>query len=132
MKKNSENKTFSELEGLVMEVVWAANPCSAEQVRELLSKKKVLKDSTVRTILRRLEEKGYLQHQVEGRTYLYKPTMSPYKAAARALQKIVNRFCGGSFENLLVGMVKDEMLSPEELKEMAQKIVDSAESDKAG
>lgn len=128
MKKKSEEKTFSELEGAVMEVVWSNSPCSAEQVREILGEKKVLKDSTIRTILRRLEEKGYVQHWIEGRTYLYKPSISPYKAAARALQKIVDRFCGGSIENLMVGMVKDEMLSAEELEQMARKIAEREKS----
>lgn len=125
MKKKTEHKLFSELEGAVMEVVWANNPCSAEQVREALSEKKALKDSTVRTILRRLEEKGYLRHQTEGRTYLYQPIVSPHKAAVRALQRIVNRFCGGSVENLLVGMVNDDMLTSRELEELARKIAES-------
>src|ERR1700754_4647664 len=130
MKKNPENKIFSELESAVMEIVWANKTCTAEQVREALSETKILKDSTVRTILRRLEEKGYIKHQTEGRTYLYKPTISPHKAAARALQKIINRFCGGSIENLLVGMVKNEMLSTDELEEMAKKISESEKSSK--
>lgn len=124
----SENKIFSGLESAIMDIVWSNNPCSAEQVREKLSENKVLKDSTVRTILRRLEEKGYLKHYTEGRTYYYKPTVSQHRAAVRALKNIINRFCGGSVENLLVGMVNDEMLLPEELEEMAQKIAESAKS----
>jgi len=67
--------------------------------------------------------------EIEGRTYVYKPIISSHKAAALAMQKIINRFCGGSFENLLVGMVKDEVLSSEELAQMALKIADSAKSD---
>lgn len=126
----SETKTFSQLESEIMEIVWSNNPCNAEQIREKLAENKVLKDSTVRTILRRLEEKGYLKHHIEGRTYFYKPALSQHRAAVRALKNIINRFCGGSVENLLVGMVNDEMLLPEELEEMAKKIAGSAKSHK--
>jgi predicted transcriptional regulator len=81
-----------------------------------------MKDSTIRTLLRRLEAKGYLRHEVDGRTYLYRPVERQQTVAARAVQQIIDKLCGGSVEQLLVGMVDQEVLDPSELKHLAQKI----------
>ena len=66
---HKRGKPLSELEHLVMDFVWSHGRCSAEQVREHFARSRPMKDSTVRTVLRRLEHKGYLSHVVEGRTY---------------------------------------------------------------
>ncbi len=105
-----------------MQVVWDAQTATAEQVRTELEKTQSIKDSTVRTILRRLEEKGYLQHTTEGRTYVYSPTVASRNVAVDAVRGIINRFCNGSVEDLLVGMVDDEIVSPEKLRQLAQRI----------
>ena len=94
----------------------------ADACREALLPKRALKDSTIRTVLRRLEEKGLLQHQTEGRTFLYQATQPRQHFAARAVQHIIDRFCGGSVEQLLVGMVENKVLKQEELEELAHRI----------
>ncbi len=119
---NSPRQSLSALEYRLLQIVWDAQSCSAEHVREVLKGKKSLKDSTVRTVLRRLEEKGFVTHKVEGRTYIYSPLVAPGNAAARAVRQIIDRFCGGSIESLLVGMIADRVLSKQELKELAEKI----------
>src|SRR5579883_1869024 len=65
---------LGELEHEVMQLVWAHGPITAEEVRERLSRR--LKESTVRTVLRRLEDKGYTTHTVDGRTYVYQAARS--------------------------------------------------------
>ena len=81
-----------------------------------------MKDPTVRTILRRLEQKGYATHRVDGRTYIYTGTERPQNVAARAVRQIIDRFCGGSVEQLLVGMVDHEVVDRQELQSLARKI----------
>lgn len=81
-----------------------------------------MKDATVRTILRRLEKKGYVAHRAEGRTYVYSGLERPERAAVTAIRQLLDRFCGGSVEQLLVGMVDQDVISPRELTELAQKI----------
>src|SRR5215468_8367164 len=71
---------LGELEREVMHLVWAHAPITAEMVRERLARR--LKESTVRTVLRRLAEKGYVEHTVEGRTYVYQATQPRGKVAA--------------------------------------------------
>jgi predicted transcriptional regulator len=87
-----------------------------------LAPSRPLKDSTVRTILRRLEEKGYITHAVEGRTYIFRPTQPRRNVAARAVQQIIDRFCGGSVEQLLVGRVENDVLGRKELKRLARQL----------
>ncbi|HEY6344037.1 MAG TPA: BlaI/MecI/CopY family transcriptional regulator [Bryobacteraceae bacterium] len=110
------------LEQRVMEILWSRGPANAEQVREALGPKRRLKDSTIRTILRRLHEKGYARYKVEGRTYFYTAAEQPRNVAVRAVRRIIDRFCKGSVEELLTGMVDSEVLSRAELRELAAKI----------
>jgi BlaI family transcriptional regulator, penicillinase repressor len=127
LNANKPRKGLSELEHQIMEILWARGPANSEQVRQALASRRPLKDSTVRTILRRLQEKGYVRHKVEGRTYIYTGVEQPRNLAMRAVRQIIDRFCNGSVEQLLVGMVEGEMLDSRELKQLAQKIAQRKE-----
>ena len=111
---------LGELEREVMQFVWANGPVTAERVRENLSKP--LKESTVRTVLRRLEEKGYATHTVEGRTFLFSAAEQRSAVAAKAVKRIVDWFCNGSLEEVLVGMVDQETIDPKQLQALSDKI----------
>jgi BlaI family transcriptional regulator, penicillinase repressor len=115
---------LGELELGIMQLIWqhAAKDgaMSAEQIREELGRP--LKDSTIRTVLRRLEEKGYLTHTVESRTFLYRPAEAPQMVAGRAVKRIIDWFCDGSVEALLVGMVDSAVLDRKELQRLADRI----------
>ena len=110
---------LGDLEREVMQLIWADGPLTAETVREKLARR--LKESTVRTVLRRLEEKGYVGHTVEGRTYVYQATQPRGTVAAKAVQRIVDWFCNGSIEEVLVGMVDSAMLDQRQLRRVADK-----------
>jgi predicted transcriptional regulator len=111
---------LGDLEREVMQLIWRHEKTTADRVREDLARP--LKDSTVRTVLRRLEEKGYVTHEVENRTFLYKPAEARQQVAARAVKRIVDWMCEGSVEALLVGMVDSRVLDKNELKQLAEKI----------
>jgi BlaI family penicillinase repressor len=113
---------LSPLENRVMQVVWRRKNVTAEDVRTKLAGRRPLKDSTVRTILRRLEAKGYVKHTTEGRTYVYSPKVASQSVATDAVRAIVDHFCNGSVENLLVGMVDGELITPEGLEQLAERI----------
>jgi predicted transcriptional regulator len=110
------------LENAVMRVLWERRDATADVVRTALAADQSLKDSTVRTILRRLEAKGYATHEVDGRTFVYSPRIESRNVAAAAVRSIIDRFCQGSIENLLVGMVDDELVSPQKLRQLAERI----------
>ncbi len=111
---------LGDLEREVMQLVWADAPVTAEAVREKLERR--LKESTVRTVLRRLEDKGYVTHTVEGRTYVYSAAAPRGRVAAKAVQRIVDWFCNGSVEEVLVGMVDAAMLDQRQLRLLADKV----------
>ena len=111
---------LGELERDILSIVWRLGTVTADKAREELDRP--LKDSTVRTVLRRLEEKGYLAHTVEDRTFIYRPAESRQRVAGRAAKRIVDWFCEGSVEALLVGMVDSKVLDQAELQRLATRI----------
>ena len=105
-----------------MDFIWKAGPATAEQVREGLAARHRLKDSTVRTLLRRLEERDLLTHAVEGKVFVYSASVPPRSLAARSVQQIIERFWSGSAEQFLAGMVDEKVLTPAQIRKLARKI----------
>lgn len=132
MERNTETghdpAELGELERGILSIVWRLGSTTAEQVREELDRP--LKDSTVRTVLRRLEEKGYLEHTVENRTFLYRPAETRLHVAGRAVQRIVDWFCEGSVEDLLAGMVDSQILDRAELQRLAARIAEAQDDER--
>ena len=63
-------RNLGEVEQLVMDHVWSHGPVSSEACREALAPRRPMKESTIRTVLRRLEQKGYVTHEISGRTFI--------------------------------------------------------------
>ena len=120
--KTTRPRQLGQAEQAVMNHVWARGPVTAEACREALADTWPMKESTVRTVLRRLEAKGYVTHTVENRAYLYRAVHAPVAVATRAVQTLIDRFCGGSAEALVMGMVDDEVLGHEELDRIQRRI----------
>jgi predicted transcriptional regulator len=117
----TENPTdLGDLERDVMQLVWAGGPLTSETVRERLSRP--LKESTVRTVLRRLEDKGFVTHSVQGRTYVFEAAEARREVAARAVRRIADWLCNGSVEEVLIGMVDTDMLDSGQLRQFADRI----------
>lgn len=113
----------------VMDYIWQHGPASAETCRDGLKDTWSMKESTMRTVLRRLEEKGYVSHSTEGRTFLYRAVEAPASVATRTVKHLIDRFCGGSAEALLLGMVNADVLTPKQLQRLAAKIAAEREKE---
>jgi BlaI family penicillinase repressor len=111
---------LTDLENELMQIIWNRGPSSVEAVYERMVPARKLKESSVRTMLRRLEKKGYLSHASEGRAYVYRAEELPRRLAARAVRQIIDRFCRGSVQELVMGMVDAKVLTGEELDQLAQ------------
>ncbi len=122
MTARNTSATFTELQQAILDLIWSKGSATADQVREGLLPKRRLKDPTVRTLLRRLEERGYLRHRIEGKTFVYQAAVRRPSVAARAVRHIIDRFWAGSAEQFLAGMVDEKVLSAEELQRLARKI----------
>ena len=103
-----------------MQVVWALGPIIADDVRAQLKSR--LKESTVRTVLSRLQAKGYLTHTVVGRTYLYAAAATRAHVAARAVQGIVDWICQGSVDEMLGGLADTKMVTVPQLTALAARL----------
>ena len=110
------------LQQALLDVLWTRGPATAEMVREALRPAHPLKDSSVRTLLRRLEAQGHVSHSVEGKVFVYKATVRPHRMAARAVRQVIDRFCAGSVDEFLLGMVDEKVLSAKEIERLVQKI----------
>ena len=118
---------LTELENDVMQAVWKIAPCTVESVHEIVSRNHKLKEASTRTLLRRLEKKGYLTHESDGRAYVYRAAEPARNIAARAVKQIIDRFCRGSVEELVSGMVESKVLSEREMIQL-EKFVRSRKS----
>ena len=125
-------KNLGEVEQLVMDYIWTQGPSSAEACREALAASRPMKDSTIRTVLRRLEEKGYVRHEIEGRTFIYKASDARQNVAVRAVKGIIDRFCGGSAEQLVLGMVDNAVFDRKQLERLARRIAERTTAERGG
>ena len=125
-KQKPLRNLFTDLEQAVMSSVWRRRSATSEQIREDLTPKHKLKESTVRTLLSRLETKGHLKHEVDGRTYVYSSVDEPQSLAVRAVRQVIERFCAGSAEQLITGMVDDDVLDAAQLRRLANEIENKA------
>lgn len=115
-------KSPSRLEQQVLAFLWRNGPATSDAVRAGLAADRPLKDPTVRTLLRRLEEKGLVTHREHGRSYIYSVLERPRSVAVRALRQILDKFCGGSVEELVTGMVEHEVINARELRDLARRL----------
>ena len=115
-------KGLGELERQVLEFLWEHGPATGEAVRTAIGKDRALSDSTIRTVLRRLEAKQYVRHEMDGRQFLYSSAREPRRVAAEAVRNALKTFCRGSLEELLTGMVDHRVVDSSELRRLAEKI----------
>ncbi len=99
-----------------MDVIWRLGAATAEQVREGLSHPP--HDSTIRTLLRVLESKGHVRHESAGKAYLDSATVDRQQARGHALGTLLAKFFGGSAEDLVLRLIEDERITPEQLDEL--------------
>ena len=111
---------LGDLEREVLELIWKLGDATAEQIRQLL--KRPLKESTVRTVLSRLEQKGFVGHEVEQRTFIYRAATPRAAVTSRAVQRIADWFCNGSVDDVLMGMVEAKVIDQRDLQRLLAKI----------
>jgi BlaI family penicillinase repressor len=127
MHSTARRKNLSPLEQIFMDYIWTHPACTAEMCREAMASKRAFKESTIRTILKNLETKGYVTHEVRGRTFYYRAVDTKRSVTIEAARQLIDRFCGGSVRELLVGMVDDQMIKPSELRQLAEEIASHKE-----
>jgi BlaI family transcriptional regulator, penicillinase repressor len=120
--RNTSIYPMTALQQAILDFVWERGPVSADDIRQALQPKYLLKDPTVRTMLRRLEARGYIAHRTEGKVFMYRAKVHSRSVAAKVVRNIIKRFCAGSAEQFLMGLVDEKVLSMAELQRLADKI----------
>jgi predicted transcriptional regulator len=90
---NMAQHNLGNLEQQVMAFLWKNGPATGDAVRQSVSKERELTDSTVRTVLRRLEAKGFVEHKVEGRQFVYSSARAPRNVAVEQVRNVLKKFC---------------------------------------
>jgi predicted transcriptional regulator len=113
----------------IMEIVWERGEISAFEMREILSERRELARETVRTLLRRMEQKGWLEHRVVGRTFFYSATVPCEAGFGQRVLELVDELCGGSPERLMSALLDHRGLTEEEADRI-QAMIDTARGKK--
>jgi predicted transcriptional regulator len=121
----SKSPTLTEAELRLMEIVWDLGEATVSDVVEKLPKRRSLAYNTVLTMLRILERKGYLAHKKDGRAFVYHALVERQDARRHALKYVVSRFFENSPELLVLNLLENESISPDELKRLRKMIEDS-------
>ncbi len=109
----------------IMEIVWERGEATANEVRRVLARTRKVARNTVRTLLERMEDKGWLVHRAEGRTFLYAAARPRHDSIGQKVREVVETVCGGSPETLVAALLDYRGLRPDELKRI-RKLLDQA------
>jgi predicted transcriptional regulator len=122
----TKSRTLTEQELEIMKVVWELQTATVRDVYEALLRRRKIAYTTVMTMMNILEEKGYLKKRAEDKAHVYRPAQAKAKVIRAMVQEFVQRVFNGSAEPLLVQLVRDRQLSPEELEKIARTIKESS------
>ena len=114
------SKTLTEQELEIMKVIWERERVTVRDVYEALLERRKVAYTTVMTMMKILEQKGFLKKTQEDRAYLYRPAQAKRQVIGAMVKDFVNRVFNGSAEPLLVHLVEDHHLSQKDLEEIAR------------
>lgn len=125
-----QSETLTEAELRVMNVLWARGSGTVQQVLDSISQKPVLAYNSVLTTIRVLERKGYLKHIKDGRAHVFAPVVRQAEATRSEIRHLVSRFFKDSHEDLVLNILEDQGIEPEELNRL-RKMLDRSEQDRS-
>jgi len=108
-----------------MAVLWERHTATVADVVAGMKRKRAVNYSTVQTILRILEAKGYVAHEKVARAFIYRPRVDERQARRRALRHLVTRLFNGSPSLLVLNVLEDEKIESEELQRLKKLIEDA-------
>ncbi len=119
-KKRRELPGLTPAQGEIMEIIWERGEVSASDVRRVLARTRKVARNTVRTLLERMEEKGWITHREEGRTFLYSAAQPRQVTIGQKVREVVETVCGGSAEALVTALLDYRGLDRQELERIRQ------------
>jgi len=124
-----KSPTLTEAELRLMDILWQKQKATVQQVLEALGSSPALAYNSVLTTIRVLEKKGYVKHVKDRRAHVYIPLVGRKEATRSEIRHLVQRFFGNSHELLVLNILEDDNIEPDELKRL-RRLVDETEVDK--
>lgn len=118
---------FGRVQLLIMQVLWDKGQATAREITDALNETEQIAHSTVQTLLRKLEKKGAIAHDVDDRTFIFRPLVAPERVRENATREVVERLFDGSPGGLVSYLLRNERISRGELEQIRSLIEESAE-----
>jgi BlaI family transcriptional regulator, penicillinase repressor len=122
-----QSETLTEAELRIMNVLWLKGCGTVQLILDSLSQKPALAYNSVLTTIRVLERKGYVKHSKDGRAHLYSPLVGREEATRSEIRHLAGRFFRNSHEQLVLNILEDRGIEPEELDRLREMLERSGE-----
>jgi predicted transcriptional regulator len=121
-----KSNTLTEAELRLMKILWRRGESAVTDLVAALPDGEALAYNSVLTTIRILEQKGYVEHRQEGRAFVYRPCIAEQEASRSEVRHVLNRFFGDSRERLVLSLLGDDGITPEELDRLKEAIRSAA------
>jgi predicted transcriptional regulator len=126
-----KSNTLTEAELRLMKILWRRGESAVNDLVAAMPQGEPLAYNSVLTTIRILEQKGYVEHRQEGRAFVYRPCIAEQEAGRSEVRHVLGRFFGNSRERLLLSLLGDAEISPEELQRLKEAIRNAAPDESA-
>jgi BlaI family penicillinase repressor len=109
---------LSEKEMEVMKILWKDSPLKVAEILERLSRSPKPAYTSLMTLVQSMTKKGYLNAKQEGKAYCYSPLLKEKSLLSQELKKLASNFFDGTTKDLVMNLVRNEKLSPDEVAEL--------------
>jgi len=121
-----KSKTLTEAELRLMKLLWTRSESLVGDLVAAMPEDSAIAYTSVLTTIRILEQKGYVTHRQEGRAFVYSPCVAEHEAGKSEVQHLLHRFFGNSRERLLISLLGDDDITPQELARLRAAIAEAA------
>ncbi len=121
------SNTLTQAELRLMRVLWIRGESSVAEMASACSEESQLAYTSVLTTIRILEQKGYVSHRQEGRAFLYSASVAEQEASRSEVRHVLQRFFSNSREKLLLSLIGDDEITPDELRRLKEAIAAAPE-----
>jgi predicted transcriptional regulator len=121
-----KSNTLTEAELRLMKILWRRGESAVNDLVIAMPDGETLAYNSVLTTIRILEQKGYVEHRQEGRAFVYRPCVAEDEASRSEVRHLMGRFFGNSRERLLLSLLGDDEISPQELQRLKDAIRETA------
>jgi len=115
-------RAMSPAETEILRLVWQLEGATVQQILDLLSAKRKIAYKTVQTLLRRLENKGYLKHKIRGKAHVFLPAIKRERVIKRTVLEFVDRLFGGDPRPLMQFLAEDGHIDAKDIKRLRKLI----------